>query len=82
MEYITVKLFRVSQESVYLDIIAECLSGYIFNKIEVGVRTYDHYGNALTENNYSLTDSVLSDYNTDQLSIRIPLSEFFGEGEI
>ena len=85
MEYITVNLFRVSQESVYLDVIAECLCGYIFNKIEVGIRTYDHYGNALTENNYSLTDAILSEYYNNQtakISTRIPLSEFFGEGEI
>ena len=83
MEYITVKLFKVSQESVYLDVIAECLCGYIFNKIEVGIRTYDHYGNALSENQYSLTDAILSEYDSNQtseISARIPLSEFVGEG--
>ena len=85
MEYITVKLFKVSQESVYLDVIAECLCGYIFNKIEVGIRTYDHYGNALSENQYSLTDAILSEYDgnqTSEISARIPLSEFFGEGGV
>ena len=85
MDYITVKLFKVSQESIYLDIIAECLCGYIFNKIEVGIRTYDHYGEALTENYYSLTDAILSEYTNNQtaeISARIPLSEFFGEGGV
>lgn len=85
MEYITVNLFKVSQESVYLDVIAECLCGYIFNKIEVGIRTYDHYGQALTEDHYSLTDAILAEYpknQTSKISARIPLSEFFGEGEI
>lgn len=85
MEYITVNLFRVSQESIYLDIIAECLEGYIFNKIEVGIRTYDHYGNALTENYYSLTDAILSEYTNNQtskISARIPLSEFFEESGV
>lgn len=85
MDYITVKLFKVSQESIYLDIVAECLCGYIFNKIEVGIRTYDHYGEALTENYYSLTDAILSEYTDNQtaeISARIPLSEFFGEGGV
>ena len=59
MDYITVKLFRVSQESVYLDIIADCLEGYIFNKIELQVRSFDHYGNSIIENNYGLTDVIL-----------------------
>lgn len=85
MEYITVKLFRVSQESIYLDIIAECLEGFIFNKIELGVRTYDHYGNYVTENNYSLTDLILNQYpnkHTSNIAARIPLSELFGEGNV
>ena len=85
MEYITVKLFKVSQESVYLDIIADCLEGYIFNKIELQVRSFDHYGNSIIENNYGLTDVILDQYpykHTSNISARIPLSELFGEGNI
>ena len=53
-EYINVEKFKVSQESVYLDLLADCLDGYSFNKIELQVRSKSHDGKGMVEKSYIL----------------------------
>ncbi len=81
-EYINVEKFKVSQESVYLDLLADCIDGYSFNKIELQVRTYSHNGNGIEETSYLLSDKILSsDDLTSKLVLSIPLASIFGGKE-
>lgn len=83
-EYINVEKFKVSQESVYLDLLADCLDGYSFNKIELQVRSKSHDGKGMVEKSYILTDEILQDFpnnKTNKLAIRIPLAILFGSEE-